>query len=232
MSQLDHTKAERPSGSIFKPFVYATALNGGLWNSPNMMTTSSIVDDDPKTFMWNGEEYNPHDMHKNWEGPVTLRTAFAKSLNVPAIEVAEQAGYHNVSDLAHKAGLVNVRGTPSMALGTYNVTAMDMAGAYTVFANDGVMVTPRLSRTSSINQAKTFGLQRLKRNACLIRGSIFWWSVSCKKCCVPVPARALIVTALTCQPRLKPVLPRMLGLPASLLICSASFGLGLTITKT
>ena len=60
------------------------------------------------------------------------------------MSIAEQAGYHNVSDLAHKAGLVNVRGTPSMALGTYNVTAMDMAGAYTIFANDGVMVTPRL----------------------------------------------------------------------------------------
>ncbi len=144
LSQLDHTNAKRPSGSAFKPFVYATALNGALWNSPNAMTTSLIVDDSPKTFMWNGEEYNPHDMHKVWAGPVTLRTAFARSLNVPAIEVAEQAGYRNVSDLAHKAGLVNVRATPSMALGTYNVTPMDMAGAYTIFANDGVMVTPRL----------------------------------------------------------------------------------------
>ncbi len=144
MSQLDHTNAKRPSGSIFKPFVYATALNSGLLNSATVMTTSSIVDDDPRTFMWNGEEYNPHDMHNNWAGPVTLRTAFARSLNVPAIEVAEEAGYHNVADLAHKAGLANVRATPSMALGTYNVTAMDMAGAYTIFANDGVMVAPRL----------------------------------------------------------------------------------------
>jgi penicillin-binding protein 1B len=144
VSQLDHTNAKRPSGSIFKPFVYAAALNEGLVNTPDIMTASSIVDDDPKTFIWNGEEYNPHDMHKNWAGPVTLRYAFAHSLNVPAIEVAEQAGYRNVADLAHKAGLDQVRATPSMALGTYNVTAMDMAGAYTVFANDGVMVAPRL----------------------------------------------------------------------------------------
>jgi penicillin-binding protein 1B len=110
-----------------------------------MMTTSSIVDDSAKTFMWDGDEYNPGDFHKNaWLGQVTLRTAFAKSLNVPAVEVAEQAGYRNVADLAHKAGLADVRATPAMALGSYDVTAMDMAGAYTIFGNGGVMVKPRV----------------------------------------------------------------------------------------
>jgi penicillin-binding protein 1B len=144
MSQLDHSVAKRPSGSAFKPFVYAAALNTGLWGSGNLMTTSSVVDDSPKTFMWNGEEYKPSDFHKNsWSGHVTLRTAFARSLNVPAIEVAEQAGYRAVADLAHKAGLASIRPTPSMALGTYDVTPLEMAGAYTVFANGGVMVSPR-----------------------------------------------------------------------------------------
>ena len=144
MSQLDHTKAERPSGSVFKPFVYAAALTTGLWGGANLMTTSSIVDDSPKTFPWEGGDYSPTDYHKNaWAGQVTLRTAFARSLNVPAIEVAEQAGYRNVADLAHKAGLENIRATPAMALGAYNVTALEMAGGYTIFANDGVMVSPR-----------------------------------------------------------------------------------------
>jgi membrane peptidoglycan carboxypeptidase len=50
MSQLDHTVANRPSGSAFKPFVYAAALNSGLGGGENVMTTSTIVDDDPKTF--------------------------------------------------------------------------------------------------------------------------------------------------------------------------------------
>ncbi|MBV9441451.1 MAG: hypothetical protein JO217_02035 [Acidobacteriaceae bacterium] len=73
-----------------------------------------------------------------------MRTAFAKSLNVPAVEVAEAAGYSTVADLAHKAGLQDIRATPAMALGAYDVTPLEMAGAYTLFANNGVMVKPRL----------------------------------------------------------------------------------------
>jgi penicillin-binding protein 1B len=77
-------------------------------------------------------------------GDVTLRTAFAKSLNVPTIEVAQAAGYGVVADLAHKAGLEDIRATPAMALGAYDVTPLEMAGAYTLFANHGVMVQPRM----------------------------------------------------------------------------------------
>jgi penicillin-binding protein 1B len=72
-----------------------------------------------------------------------VRTALAKSLNVPTIEIAEAVGYGKVTDLAHQAGLSNIRATPAMALGAYNVTPLDMAGAYTMFANQGVYVTPR-----------------------------------------------------------------------------------------
>lgn len=139
-SQLDHAIAHRPSGSIFKPFVYAAALNSGLSDQPDAVTVSTIFSDTPQTF---GDSYSPTDYHKNeWEGDVTVRNAFIKSLNVPAIEVAERAGYRNVADLAHKAGLTEVQATPSMALGTYQVTPLDMAGAYTIFANDGVFVKP------------------------------------------------------------------------------------------
>lgn len=145
LSQLNHAMAKRPSGSIFKPFVYAAALNTGLWDSPNRMTATSTVPDEPRTFFWNGKDYEPTDYHKSeWEGDVTLQTAFMKSLNVPAIEVAELAGYGAVADLAHKAGLADVRATPSMALGAYTVTPLEMAGAYTLFANKGVMVQPRM----------------------------------------------------------------------------------------
>jgi penicillin-binding protein 1B len=145
MSQLNHAIAKRPSGSVFKPFVYATALNTGLWDHPNPMTPSTIVADEPQTFTFDGQDYAPTDFHKdNWKGDVTLREAFAESLNVPAVEVAQNAGYAAVADLAHKAGLSDIRATPAEALGAYDVTPMQIAGAYTAFANGGVMVEPRL----------------------------------------------------------------------------------------
>jgi len=144
-SQLNHVTANRPSGSVFKPFVYAAALNTGLWNQPNPITTSTILQDEPHTFFFGGKPYEPVDYHHaDWKGDVTLRMAFAKSLNVPTVEVAEETGYSAVAQLAHKAGLEDVAATPAMALGSYNVTPMEIAAAYTIFANKGEMVEPRL----------------------------------------------------------------------------------------
>ena len=144
-SQFDHITSKRPAGSIFKPIVYAAALNTALYDEPNAVTASTIVSDTPQTFTGGQEAYSPTDFHKDaWYGDITVRTAFVKSLNVPAVEVAQRAGYHTVADLAHKVGLMDVRATPSMALGTYDVTALEMAGAYTTFANDGVMVSPQM----------------------------------------------------------------------------------------
>jgi penicillin-binding protein 1B len=145
VSQLNHANAKRPSGSVFKAFVYAAALNTGLWDHPNPITPSSLFQDEPRTFYFDGKPYAPVDYHHGeWNGDVTLRNAFAKSLNVPAVEVAETTGYEAVADLAHKAGLPEIQPTPAMALGSYDVTPMEMAGAYTMFANNGVLVKPRL----------------------------------------------------------------------------------------
>ncbi|MGC2660894.1 MAG: PBP1A family penicillin-binding protein [Bryobacteraceae bacterium] len=145
VSQLDHVLASRPSGSVFKPFVYAAALNTGLFDRPNPITDSTTFQDEPRTFFYDGKPYEPTDYHKEaWKGTVTLREALADSLNVPAVEVAEATGYGAVAELAHRAGLADIRATPAMALGSYDVTPLDMAGAYTTFANKGTMVKPRL----------------------------------------------------------------------------------------
>jgi penicillin-binding protein 1B len=156
LSQLNHAVVKRPSGSIIKPFVYAAALNTGLWNTPDPITDSTIFEDEPQTFTFAGEDYEPADFHKNeWMGDVTVRTAFAKSLNVPAVEVAEKTGYGAVANLAHKAGLPDIRATPSVALGAYNVTPLEIAGAYTIFSNNGVIVTPRLISRIADQDGKT-----------------------------------------------------------------------------
>lgn len=145
VSQLNHAIAKRPSGSVFKPFVYAAALNTGLEGAASPLTASTIFQDEPRTFLFDGKPYEPANYHNQWNGQVTLRDALAHSLNVPTVEVAEATGYTAVADLAHRAGLnEDIKPTPAMALGAYDVTPMEMLGAYTVFANNGTWVKPRL----------------------------------------------------------------------------------------
>ncbi|MBV9085313.1 MAG: PBP1A family penicillin-binding protein [Acidobacteriaceae bacterium] len=145
VSQLDHVLAKRPSGSVFKPFVYAAALNTGLSGQPNPITPSTVFSDDPHTFYFNGKTYEPTDYHhSDSRGDVTVRRALALSLNIPTVEIAEATGYGAVADLAHKAGLADIQPTPAMALGSYDVSPLDMAGAYTMFANNGMLVKLRL----------------------------------------------------------------------------------------
>jgi penicillin-binding protein 1B len=147
MSQLDHAMAERPTGSIFKPFVYAaaynTSLNGMALGDGGVFTALTKLNDDPQDFAFDGKDYEPGNFERGeMPGMVTAAQAIAKSLNIATIALAQQVGYENVAALARSAGIVNARGTPSMAIGTYNATPIDMAGAYTVFANNGVHLKP------------------------------------------------------------------------------------------
>jgi penicillin-binding protein 1B len=149
VSQLNHAVAERPTGSIFKPFVYATAYNTSLegtqLDGSGVFTALTKLDDDTTTFMFDGKPYTPGNFEKNeYPGMVTAATAIAHSLNIATISLAEKVGYNNVASLARSAGIVNARGTPSVAIGTYSATPIDMAGAYTVFANGGVHLKPWL----------------------------------------------------------------------------------------
>jgi penicillin-binding protein 1B len=109
------------------------------------LTPASIVVDEPTTFEFDGQEYEPQNFEHEFYGPVTLRRAMAKSLNVATIKVAEMVGYRTVVNLAHRAGISeDVKATPAMAIGSYVATPLEMAGAYTLFANKGVRVQPTL----------------------------------------------------------------------------------------
>ena len=143
VSQLNHILSERPPGSIFKPFVYAAAMNTAVAGGTRTLTPASIVVDEPTTFDFDGQEYTPSNFEHEYYGPVTLRKALAKSLNVATIKVAEMVGYPTVVNLAHKAGISeDVKATPAMAIGSYDATPLEMAGAWTIFANQGVRVQP------------------------------------------------------------------------------------------
>jgi penicillin-binding protein 1B len=148
VSQLDHAVSERPTGSIFKPFVYATAYNSSLegttLDTGGVFTALTRLNDDPQDFAEPGQPpYTPGNFKiGEFPGMVTAATAIENSLNIATIALAQKVGYGNVTTLAHSAGILNARATPSVAIGTYSATPLDMAGAYTIFANNGVHLRP------------------------------------------------------------------------------------------
>ena len=145
LSQLNHVLAKRQPGSIFKPFVYATALNTGITGGPHVYTASSTVVDEPTTFYFDNQEYTPHNFEKDYRGTVTFRYALAHSINIPAVKVAELAGLDNVVEMADRAGMnYRIKPTPAVALGAYEITPLEAAGAYTLFANGGNYLKPTL----------------------------------------------------------------------------------------
>ncbi len=148
VSQLNRALAKRQPGSSFKPFVYAAALNTALSDSASAITAVTHVNDEPTTFWFDGKPYEPRNHYREFYGSVTLRQALAKSMNIPAVKIAEMAGYENVVDLARRSGLnMNIQATPSVALGSYEVTPLEIAGSYTVFSNRGIWVKPSYVRS-------------------------------------------------------------------------------------
>jgi penicillin-binding protein 1B len=145
-SQLNHATSKRPTGSIFKPFVYAaafnTSLNGNSLGGNGTFTALTRLNDVETTFSFDGKEYTPGNYKDEYHGSVTAIYALAHSLNNATISLAQQVGFENVAALGRASGITDARGTPSVAIGTYSATPIDMAGAYTVFANNGVHLKP------------------------------------------------------------------------------------------
>jgi penicillin-binding protein 1B len=142
-SQLNRALAKRQPGSVFKPFVYAAALNTAIAGGNEILTPASMILDEPTTFYYDGRPYQPSNFHNQWHGNITMRTALSKSLNIPTVKLAEMTGYRAVVDLARRAGLnMDIRATPAVALGAYEVTPIEIAGAYTMFPNRGAAATP------------------------------------------------------------------------------------------
>jgi penicillin-binding protein 1B len=147
-SQLNHALAHRQPGSVFKPFVYAAAFDNAVQNLQPVVTPSTTVDDVPTTFDFDGKEYTPDNYDEEFYGTVTVHDALMHSLNVATVKVAEMIGYQRVVDVARQMGLGNnIQATPAMALGTYEMTPIDVSAGYTAFATDGIRAEPLFIRS-------------------------------------------------------------------------------------
>ncbi len=126
------TQAERQPGSAFKLFVYLAALESG------MKPTDTIVDE-PITI--NG--WSPRNSTRTNQGPVTLREAFARSINTVSARIGADLGFSTIADMARRFGISGKISTfPSMVLGTSDVRLIDMTRAFASVGNRGVAVSP------------------------------------------------------------------------------------------
>jgi penicillin-binding protein 1A len=130
-SQFDRAiDARRQAGSSWKPFVYLTALENGR-------TPDTVVNDQPVTI----DGWSPHNFEPEYLGPITLAEALQRSINTVAAQLADQVGRDKVADTARSLGITTPINTdPAMALGTSQVTPLEMAQAYDAFANGGYKV--------------------------------------------------------------------------------------------
>lgn len=148
VSQLNHVLARRQPGSSFKPFVSAAALTSGIDGSQPLITPATLLSDEPTTFQYGEEPYEPENYQHQYHGAVTVRQALTLSLNVATVRLAEMVGFGKVRDLAVAAGLNrDMQATPAIALGAYVATPLEIAGGYTIFANGGQYVAPRFILT-------------------------------------------------------------------------------------
>jgi penicillin-binding protein 1A len=126
--------AKRQPGSSFKPFVYLAALEKGL-------TPDTVRDDAPISIKgWNPENYS-----REYFGSVTLTKALALSLNTVAVRLGQEVGSKAVVEVAHRLGVTSdLDPVPSIALGSSDVTPLEMVSAYAAFANGGLGVQPHV----------------------------------------------------------------------------------------
>ncbi len=144
------TQAKRQPGSAFKPFVYAAALDNGF-------TAASILVDEPVEYMDHGRLWQPRNYTRDYKGPIRLRTALEQSRNVVSVKLVDSIGVNTVVDYLERFRFDTKFGPNlSIALGTSELTLLDLTSAFTTFANGGVKVEPTLIRRIAGKDNKPF----------------------------------------------------------------------------
>ena len=131
------TQARRQPGSAFKPFVYTAAMDNGF-------RPTDIIVDEPVSFPGgDGKPYEPGNYDRTFRGPVTLRYALQMSINIPAIKLLRKVGTSLVASYARRMGIKSpLSQNLSLALGTSEVTLLELSSAYGVIANRGIRNDP------------------------------------------------------------------------------------------
>ncbi len=157
VSQFNRTyQAHRQPGSLFKPFVYLAGFDRAQFDPSFSFSAATPLDDSPLQLVSGGKPYSPQNYDHEFHGTVTTRRALEESINVATIRAATQVGLDHVSTLARRCGVESpLPQVPSLALGTAEVTPLEMAAAYTTLASGGIRnpvrairaVTDRLGRS-------------------------------------------------------------------------------------
>ena len=134
-------QAHRQTGSTFKPFVYLTALSSERSNVP--YTPASLIEDTSFTIESGGEDWTPKNYDKEDHGMVTLRASLEHSYNIATAKIALETGLKNIIKTARDAGFQShLSPVPSIALGAFEATPIELAYSYAVFANGGLKIKP------------------------------------------------------------------------------------------
>jgi penicillin-binding protein 1A len=148
------TQAPRQPGSAFKMFVYTAAIDNGMTPADLIMDAPIVVD------MPDSTQWRPSNFTETFRGPVRLRTALAKSINIPAIKVADRIGQTTVIHYARKMGIKSpLRPYMSIALGSFEVTLMEIVSGASVLATSGIRAEPM-----AITKIETRDGRTLERN--------------------------------------------------------------------
>jgi 1A family penicillin-binding protein len=147
-------QARRQPGSLFKPFVYLTALEAAREGQVGQLTAASLLADEPVTFESGAGTWSPQNYDKQFHGPITVRSALEQSLNVPAVQAAKIVGTKPIVQLLHRLGVTSVIGDDlsSVALGSSSVSLMEITAAYGAIANGGIAVKPTAVRSTRDRQ--------------------------------------------------------------------------------
>ncbi len=167
------TQAKRQPGSTFKPFVYLTAFRSKT-KAGAAYTTVTPISDDPFTLTSGGKNWTPENYDGRTHGVVTLRAALENSYNIATARLAMDLGLKRVVETARAAGIRSpLRPVPSMALGAFEVTPLEMAAAFTTLANGGIRAEP-LSIVEVVEpQGKTLDKREIKMKRVLDAESVY-----------------------------------------------------------